>query len=44
MFHTLTFNPELSTLELKELLINQKKIWKELPFLFWPDLPPESYE
>ena len=20
---------------------NQKKIWIELPFLFWPDLPPE---
>ncbi len=37
----LTFNPELSSLDLKELLINQKKIWKELPFLFWPDLPPE---
>tara|TARA_A100001011_G_scaffold343589_1_gene378017 strand:- start:1357 stop:2544 length:1188 start_codon:yes stop_codon:yes gene_type:complete len=37
----LTFNPGLSPLELIKLLINQKKIWIELPFLFWPDLPPE---
>ncbi len=37
----LTFNPGLSSLELAKLLINQKNIWIELPFLFWPDLPPE---
>ena len=37
----LIFNPRLSPSELVELLIYQKKIWKELPFLFWPDLPPE---
>ena len=37
----LIFTPGLSSLELAKLLNNQKKIWIELPYLFWPDLPPE---